>query len=752
MKAVRVILRDAVKQLDRPFSYLVPEGMDKIREGYMVRVPFGNARRTKDALVIEVYDETDSEILSKLKPVDSLVTDEPAMNPDQMEIFGKVASRFNCTKGQAVALFVPSFVSAYKDPKVTMVSLVDREQALEKVRSGELRSYNHIRIIEYLAEFGPTEKKVLLNSAKATAAQLKAVADKGIVKLNKVKAVLEEEEEEEEIQGRFTEKFELNDAQKNAVEAVTSTVLPQGKKEVFLLHGITGSGKTEVYLNCAEKVVATGGGVIYMVPEISLTPQTIGWIKGRLGTGVAVLHSRLTDRERFRQWDLIRSGKAKIVVGPRSGIFAPVENLKLIIIDEEHDGSYKSESHPRYNARDIAMMRASVTGAKIILGSATPSVESFYAASNGYYKYLSLPSRARNDSVLPAIRPVDMKEQIKLGAGQILSLPLRNAMARAFASGNQAMLFLNRRGYSRSLVCSDCGQPACCVNCSVAMTLHSSVRGGKPLLICHYCGYTIPASEAECLGCKSRKFIKAGFGTQQLEELLSNLFPAQKILRMDQDSMMSAESYKEVTDSFARGDASILIGTQMIAKGHDFPKVTVVGILGADLMLASSNCKASERAFQLITQAAGRAGRGSDPGEVFIQSLRPDLPLFGYAATGDYKAFYNTEIEYRESMHLPPFKACGQLTIQSEDETGLEIKARELAGYVREFTSYQDERYGFEVFGPVPDVIYELRGRYRMNIMIKAANKSALNAVFSQVAKDFDPREYQISYDNDSVN
>lgn len=751
MKAARVILRDAVKQLDRPFSYLVPEDMDKIGAGYAVRVPFGNAKRSKDALVMEVYDETDGSVLSKMKYIDSLITEDPVMNPDQMAVLDKVASRFNCTLGQAVALFVPAFVSSYKDPKVTMVTLVDKDEALEKVKAGSFRSYNHIRIIEYLAESGPSEKKLLLNSAKATAAQLKALADKGIVRQSKVKAAIDDTEEEEEIQGRFTEKYDLNDDQKKAVEEVTSTILPPGQKEVYLLHGITGSGKTEVYLNLAEKTVAEGGGVIYMVPEISLTPQTIGWIKGRLGTGVAVLHSRLTDRERFRQWDLIRHGKAKIVVGPRSGIFAPVQNLKLIIIDEEHDGSYKSESHPRYNARDIAMMRAGITGAKIVLGSATPSVESFYAAKNGYYKYLSLPSRARNDSVLPVIRPVDMKEQLKLGAGQILSLPLRNAMARAFASGNQAMLFLNRRGYSRSLVCSDCGQPACCVNCSVAMTLHSSQRGGKPLLICHYCGYTIPASDAECLSCKSRKFIKAGFGTQQLEELLASLFPGQKVLRMDQDSMMSAESYKEVTDSFARGDASILIGTQMIAKGHDFPKVTVVGILGADLMLASSNCKASERAFQLITQAAGRAGRGSDPGEVFIQSLRPDMPLFGYAATGDYEAFYNTEIEYRERVHLPPFKACGQLTVQSEDETGLDVKASELARYVRDFTSYQDPRYGFEVFGPVPDVIYELRGKYRMNIMLKAANKSALNAVFSQVAKDFDPREYQISYDNDSV-
>ena len=749
MRAVRVILRDSIKQLDRPYSYIIPDGFGEVVPGSYLKVPFGNSKRSKDALVIEVYDECDEKVISKLKTPDCMISDLPVMKPDQMEIFGKVASRFNCTMGQSVALFVPSFVSQIKGPVVTMVTLADKAAALEMVREGKFRSYAHIRIIEYLAQYGSAERKVLMNSTKASAAQMKSLSDKGIIVQTKAKADFEPEEETE-VHERFTRTFDLNNAQKAAVRAVTEEADPD-KKEVFLLHGITGSGKTEVYLNCAEKIVAQGGGVIYMVPEISLTPQTIGWIKGRLGTSVAVLHSRLTDRERFRQWDLIRRGVAKIVVGPRSGIFAPVDNLKLIIIDEEHDGSYKSESHPRYNTRDIAVMRAQVTGAKIILGSATPSVESYYAAQKGYYHYLSLPSRARADSVLPTVHPVDMKEQIKLGAGQILSLPLRNAMARAFASGNQAMLFLNRRGYSRSLVCSECGEPACCVNCSVAMTLHSQ-RNGEPLLICHYCGYTIPAKEAVCQSCRGNKFIKAGFGTQQLEEALGTLFPGQKVLRMDQDSTISAESYKEIIDSFAAGDASILIGTQMIAKGHDFPKVTVVGILGADLMLASSNCKASERAFQLITQAAGRAGRSSARGEVYIQSLRPDMPLFGYAAAGDYEAFYKTEIEYRERMHLPPFKACGELTVQSEDETKLRIQAADIATYVKTFTSYQDARYGFEVFGPIPDVIYELRGRYRMNIIIKAANKSAINAVFEQVAKDFDAKIYQISYDNDAVN
>jgi primosomal protein N' (replication factor Y) len=347
-----------------------------------------------------------------------------------------------------------------------------------------------------------------------------------------------------------------------------------------------------------------------------------------------------------------------------------------------------------------------------------------------------------------------MKSQIKEGAGDLLSIPLRRAMAKAFADKKQVLLFLNRRGYSRTLICEDCGEPCACPNCSVGMTLHNGIRHkGSDLtgrmLICHYCGYTVPAREAICKSCGGGKFTRAGIGTQQLEEMLGNLYPSVKVLRMDQDTTMHPGDHERILESFRNREAQILIGTQMIAKGHDFPDVTVVGIIGADLIASSSDYRSSERAFQLITQAAGRAGRKGSEGDVYLQSLHPDNPLLHYAAKQNYEAFYEEEIRYREAMALPPFKATGEILLSLPNEDDLIERADILGTYLKDFLKVQPEKYAFELFGPVPSPIYELRGRYRMSFMIKAVNKSSLNAIFAQLMKDFDPNIYPISFDND---
>ncbi len=748
MDICSVILRGAVRQTDKPFTYLIPDELKgKVTRGSFVRVPFGKANKINSAVVVDVRSE-DVDI-AKMKAVDSLISDLPVMNEDQLELIDMIAMRFNCTRGDAIELMVPSCVEQHKEPEATFVTLSDRQQAIDVLTSDLLRSKAHINILEFLLKSPDTEKSMLLASLGVSPSQLKAVIDKGLVvtykkrvdEIGEDKALIDRDN----LDSKFSMTFDLNNEQKDAVNTISGNTDPN----VYLLFGITGSGKTEVYLNCAQECLNKGGNVLYLVPEISLTPQTINWIAGRLGDSVAVLHSRLTSRQRYEQWDRIRKGKARVVVAPRSGIFAPIRNLKLIIIDEEHDPSYKSETHPRYSTKDIARMRQKLTGAKIVLGSATPSVESFYAAKKNIYKLITLKERAHGEAKLPEIIPVDMKEQLKLGAGEMLSVPLRQAMARAFSQKKQVMLFLNRRGYSRTLVCGDCGQSVSCKNCSVPMTLHNNRRTGGRNLICHYCGYTIPASLAKC-ECGSVNFTRAGFGTQQLEELLQTLYPCEKVLRMDQDTTMSPDAHNEIITKFARKEASILIGTQMIAKGLDFPDVTVVGILGADLMLMSSNYMASERAFQLITQAAGRAGRGDCPGEVYIQSFRPELPLFKYALTQDYESFFDSEIEYRSKVKLPPFKAIGELVVSSTDEDDAKAKADALSEYLRQFLSVQDSKYDFELFGPIPDVLYELRGRYRMDIVIKASNKSALNAVFRQVNIDFDPKVYQIAVNNDA--
>ena len=746
-----VILRGATKQIDRPFTYRIPEELAaSVLPGSMVTVPLGLSNSQRYAVVIElnVDFEGDPDIV---KDISSVVSGRPVLNPDQIALIDKISDRFNCTKGDVVELMVPSCVINHKNPVEVFVQLVSEQKATEVLESEKLKAISHINILEYLLERGKCTRKELMANLSCSTAQVKALEDKGLVVLTKESSDLEVPQMNvinDVPEGKFTEEYDLSDEQKNAVNEIIKGI--DGKKDnTFLLFGITGSGKTEVYLNIAKKVISEGGSVIYMVPEISLTPQTINWIKGRLGDSVAVLHSRLTDKQRYEQWDNIRTGKARVIVGPRSGVFAPAVNLRLIILDEEHDSSYKAESHPRYSARDIARMRSKITGCSVVLGSATPSVESFYAAQMGAFKLLELKERARQEARLPEIIPVDMKEQVKLGAGDMLSLPLRQAMSVAFSENKQVILLLNRRGFSRTLICEDCGEPVTCKNCSVPMTLHNNRRNGTQSLICHYCGYTIPSYEARCSFCNGNHFTKAGFGTQQLEEFLHVLYPHEKVLRMDQDSTMTPGAHKEIIEKFADKQASILIGTQMIAKGLDFPDVTVVGVLGSDLMLASSSFKASERAFQLITQAAGRAGRGEAPGKVFIQSYRPDQPLFQFACTQNYRAFYDQEIEYRQKLRLPPFKAVGEIVLSLSDEDKLVQRANELDRYLKEFLGFQDKKYQFEVYGPVPCVIYELRGRYRMSFVIKAVNKSAINGVFKRLIADFDHTKYPMSFDND---
>ena len=745
-----IILRGATKQIDRMFTYRVPSDLEgTVVPGSLVSIPFGKGDSQRCAVVVELKESFDGDE-SQVKDISSLISNTPVLKADQLALIDKISDRFNCTRGDVVELMVPSCVVNHKNPVEVFVELVSEQTAVGVLESETLRSVAHINILEYLLERGKCSRKELMSSLSCSAAQVKALEDKGLVRL--VKETSDNESSviaiEDAPKGKFIEEYDLSDEQKNAVFEIFNGI-DEKKPNTYLLFGITGSGKTEVYLNCAKKVIAEGGSVIYMVPEISLTPQTINWIKGRLGDDVAVLHSRLTDKQRYEQWNNIRTGKAKVIVGPRSGVFAPAVNLRLIILDEEHDSSYKSESHPRYSAKDIARMRSLITGCSVVLGSATPSVESFYAANIGAYKLLELKSRARSEAKLPNIVPVDMKEQIKLGSGTMLSAPLRQAMSVAFSEKKQVILLLNRRGFSRTLVCEDCGEPVTCKNCSVAMTLHNNRRNGSQSLVCHYCGYTIPAYEAQCGVCGGKHFTKAGFGTQQLEEFLHTAFPHEKVLRMDQDSTMTPGAHKEIIEKFANKEASILIGTQMIAKGLDFPDVTVVGVLGADLMLASSSFKASERAFQLITQAAGRAGRGDHPGTVFIQSMRPEQPLFQFACTQNYRAFYEQEIEYRQKLKLPPFKAVGEIVLSLPDESLLIERANVVAKYLNDFLGFQDKKYQFEVFGPIPCVIYELRGKYRMSFVIKAANKSAINGVFKRLIEDFDHVKFPMSFDND---
>lgn len=755
MLAARILLRDAIKQLDRPFSYLVPDSLKSdIRVGQYVNVPFGNGNRFKLAVVTSLYEEEDQLVLSKLKGVSNIVDEEPVLDEEQIKLIDFIKQHYLCTSGDAISLLVPSVVGNKASRKVTFISLKDSDLAQNMLWNKELRSINHVHIIEYLLNNGEQPQDQLIKELKVNRTHIKALIDKGLLKEAKKDSYIKKtlnndsktsQSEDKDVKEGFKVSYDLNDTQRKAFEEIDISNDDPARQKMFLLHGITGSGKTEVYLHLVDEVLKRGGSVLYLVPEISLTPQTINWIIGRFNVTAAVMHSGLSDKERYEQWDLIRSGEARIVIAARSGIFAPIKNLKLIILDEEHDNSYSSDAFPRYSSGELAVYRAKYNNAFLVLGSATPSIKSYYFASKGVYKLIEMDKRANKEARLPKVITVDMKEQIKLGSGEVLSIPLRQAIAQAISDKKQAMIFLNRRGFSRSLICGECGEVVSCPNCSVAMTLHNSRYDINKTLICHYCGHMIPADTASCSMCQSTKLKRAGIGTEQLEEELKKMYPDENVLRMDQDTTMSKGSHERILEAFRNHEVSILIGTQMIAKGHDFPDVTVVGIIGADLMANSSNFHSSENAFQLITQASGRAGRKGNEGYVFLQTYNTENMVIRYASTQDYKAFYNEEIIYRQKLLLPPFKALGNIMVCSENEDLVRTISLQITNYLKEYLSYQKAEYEFEVFGPIPAPIYELRGTYRMNTVIKAVGKKWIIAVYNQICKDFNGKDYTIN-------
>ena len=488
---------------------------------------------------------------------------------------------------------------------------------------------------------------------------------------------------------------------------------------------------------------------MFLVPEISLTPQMIRWITGRFPGQVAVLHSRLTPKERYEQWDAIRKGRARIVVGARSAVFAPIRDLKLILVDEEQDSSYKSETHPRYHARDIARQRAKILDAALVLGSATPSVETYYSASSGYTSLLPLPERV-NEASLPKTEIIDMREELRCGNRSIFSRSLRAAMAEAFARNEQVILFLNKRGYASLILCRSCGETVLCPHCSVAMTLHTARRTGKRLLICHYCGLIQKVPDI-CPHCGSNVQGKFGLGTEQLEELVRKEFPDQKVIRMDQDTTAGRGAHARLLRDFREKKAGVLVGTQMIAKGHDFPDVTVVGIVSADLLLRASDFRAGERSFQLITQAAGRAGRGEKAGRVFIQTYQPDDDILLCAARQDYGMFFRNEIEYRRRLGYPPFRALGSIILSDEDEGTARTQAETVTEALKEIRSEMPDAERIEIYGPAPAQMYRLRDRFRYRINIKADRKSQLAYLFSAIQRRFFAEGFLLYMDIDPL-
>ncbi|HEX7469861.1 MAG TPA: primosomal protein N' [Verrucomicrobiae bacterium] len=675
--------------LRKEFDYLIPPGLEgQVDVGSRVQVPFGPRKIL--GVVTAVAEESAH---AKLKPILKVIGAQTLVTAKILKLARWIGEYYCCAPETALKSVLPEAVrreeAGWRERLFVRALPVSGE--FPKLPKRQQEVWN---IVEERRELPLTE---LLELAETTAATVRKLEDRGLIEIT---AQISERDPYAREHILPSQPLTLNPAQEKALKEITqsmdersancvvresgsASVTHHAPRTTFLLHGVTGSGKTEIYLQAIEHALEQGKGAIVLVPEISLTPQTVERFKARFSSGklqtlVAVLHSHLSAGERHDEWHKIRQGRARIVIGARSAIFAPVEPLGLIIVDEEHESTYKQEEAPRYHARDVAIMRGQMENAVVVLGSATPSMESFYNCQKGKYTLLGLPERVDNQK-MPHVRVVDMRQAASRARGKegtpIFSNQLKEAIHQRLERGEQTILFLNRRGYSTSLQCPKCGYVAQCPNCSLALTFHRQ----EQKLCCHICNH-VERVPSVCPNekCKNPAIRFAGMGTQKVEETLAKLFPHARIKRMDADTMKRKDDYRKVLGDFRAGKTDILVGTQMIAKGLHFPNVTLVGIIYADLALHQPDFRAGERTFQLLTQVAGRAGRGDVEGEVFVQAFAPFHPAIQYARRHDFVGFYEQEIEFREQLKYPPVSRVALLMLKGRNEEKVKFSADHL--------------------------------------------------------------------------
>ena len=613
-----------------------------------------------------------------------------------------ICNKYYANKAQVLRLFLPSEMrkGRVKESFTSIAYLSSDNNVIEVISSLKSSAKKQREILEFL-RFNSESDLTYLNKNFGASA-VNSLIKKGVINVKKVKNYREPYTQVTAKEKRI----ELTNSQNDAIDSFFNT-----DKPVTLLFGVTGSGKTEVYLSLIDKTVNEGKTAIMLVPEISLTPQMFGQLKSRFGSSVAILHSGLSAGERFDEWWRLRNGEAKIAVGARSAIFAPVENLGLIIIDEEHDGSYQSESAPRYSTIEVAKMRAKYSNAKIIIGSATPSIESYLKAQEGEYNLIEMPERI-NKKPLPEVLIADMRKEIRRGNNSFLSSLLKEELDACLAKGNQAIIFLNRRGYSKTVICTECGHVFKCDSCDVSLTYHRE----DDSLLCHYCGQKYKMVNA-CTECGSTRLQYGGVGTERVVDEIRKLFPLARVLRMDRDTTQTKEGHYKILSEFSERKADILVGTQMIAKGHDFPAVTLVGILDADSSLYFSDYRSLERTFQLITQVAGRSGRAGDTGKVVLQTYQPDNATLRQALRYDYKGFFTQEISLRKATAFPPFTQIARVLISGEDEQKTLEKTREVYNQLN--VIYLSNKEKFKFFGTMKAPLKKLQNKYRYQVLMR---------------------------------
>ena len=690
-----VIINSDAIEIDRPFTYKVKEELlDIIEIGHRVKVPFGVKNKPTEAFVLGLKCEG-IENVKKIKYISSILDDIPILTRDDLKLVDFLRENYLCKYIDAIRTIIPSGLSkGIKNKKKTVI-------VFNKELDGKLKDKdNYVKIVNLIKEKdGELTKSEIINDYSLSSYSLNKLIENGylltedrVVYRYNTRSYIEES------------KNVLNDEQKNAFNKILNS-----DKKGFLLKGVTGSGKTEVYMNLVDETLKEGKSAIVLVPEISLTPQMIERFKGRFGKNVALFHSKLSQGERFDEWYRIKKGEARLVVGARSAIFLPLDNLGIIIIDEEHENTYKSEQNPKYLTKEVAKFLSEIKGCKYILGSATPSIETYYEALNGKLELVEIKNRVSNRP-LPQMEIVDMREELKSRNLSLLSRSLYNEMKETLERKEQIILFLNRRGFSSFVSCRSCGYVFKCPECDLSMTYHKN-----GYLICHYCGRA-QREQKVCPECGSKYVKFFGAGTQRVEEEVKKYFPKARVMRMDVDTTRNKDSHENIYNAFKSGEGDVLIGTQMVSKGLDFKNVTLVGVLAADISLNIPDYRSSERTYQIITQVAGRAGRGEKKGKVVIQTYTPNSLSLQYAIENNYNDLYNEEIKVRKIMNYPPFSTIFLINSISKDERKLKEFMNKVGESLRKLL---DSRENIQILGPVPCIITKLKDNYRWQIIIK---------------------------------
>lgn len=728
-----VIINRTAKKLNRTFDYQIPKEMEEyIYVGTKVLVPFGRAKKLEEGFVVGFKENTEYEV-KEIAKIEENLTEK------QIELAKWMSKKYYCNVTDCIKLMqtpgTRTKENKIKDKTINSVYLKKEVEEIEyEIQSGMIKSEKHQRVLNFVK-----------NNEGATIPEIESFTDcsRAIVNTlikNGYLEIVEQTVKRDPLANKQIEHIEkliLNDEQLQAYNSVRQAI-KENRFEEFLLFGVTGSGKTEIYLQLIDDIVKEDKAAIMLVPEISLTPQMIERFIARFGKEqIAVLHSKLSIGERHDEWERIRENKAKIIIGARSAIFAPIPNLGLIIIDEEHDSSYKSESVPKYDAKEIAKKIAKENNCPLVLGSATPDLTTYYKAQQGEITLLALTKRA-NNSKLPSVDVVDLKMELANGNRSMLSYKLHDAIQKNLEEKRQTILFLNRRGYSTFIMCRECGYTVKCKNCDISLTYHRFENKLK----CHYCGYEEDVVTV-CPECHSTKIRYFGTGTQKLEQEINKVFPQATTIRMDVDTVSKKNSHEEILNKFRNENIDILIGTQMVVKGHHFPNVTLVGVIAADSSLNIDDYRANERTFQILTQVAGRAGREQLEGNVIIQTYNPENFAIQCAKEQNYDKFYNTEIALREQLKYPPFSDIILIGFSSLNENEVKQIAEKTYQYFRKMFNTEE----FNVLKPMPSPIDKIQNRFRWRIIIKGIMTENANGILNEYLQKF----YNCTYKNTKV-